>query len=229
MSGGILISVVDGRHLNGPARVLASGPDFREVAVPGSAVVSSGGNIFFESGFDIDIRHARRWIPIVKRICSALLDISVISKALEGYSFVKPRYVENFRDAVLLCDRSALESSIRELTGLGPGLTPSGDDFLAGFISAGHFFRGRRQFDFFLENAKINPGATNLISAYYLEYALEGRVSETISNIVLSTAARDRALGSWLRVLLGAGATSGADTLYGVLTAMEVFNACESC
>jgi hypothetical protein len=99
------------------------------------------------------------------------------------------------------------------LCGLGPGLTPSGDDFLCGWMLAVHV-RGR------------DPGpiaqharSTHRIARAYLEAAARGHASEAWHRFLRAAAA-----GVWqasARSVLRAGETSGADTLAGFLAALR--------
>jgi len=222
-----MISVVDKRYFNGPARVLVEISDFRKDLAADEIVESDGKKIIFDNCLEINLLTACYWLPVVEKISVEKFALALISNKIRGYVFTRPQLVENFKKAVLESDLPLLESSVNSLTGLGAGLTPSGDDFLAGFISASHFFNRYVQFDFFLKNVKINFGSTNLISAQYLKYAIGGRISEIISNIIVSAADKNDDLELWIERLLGIGASSGADTLYGILTAMEVYNACK--
>ena len=226
MAGG-LISVVDRKYLNGPARVLVEIPDFRKDLTVGEPAESDGIKIIFDSGFEINLASARLWQPVVRNISVRETASCLILEKLKGYVFVRPQYIENFKNAALKSDPELLAASVGSLTGLGAGLTPSGDDFLAGFISACHFFKSCERHKFILENVKINFDSTNLISACYLKYAVEGRISELISNVVISASGENDNAGLWIEKLLGIGATSGADTLNGILAAMEVYNDCK--
>jgi len=195
----------------------------------GDAAELRGGIIRFENNFEIDVSSAVVWSPNVQKIGVGKFAIPPVPARMKDYVFIKPEYVDRFKKGVYSCNLSLIETSVDSLAGLGFGLTPSGDDFLAGFISAAHFFADCRQFDFFLKNVKINTGATNLISAQYIKYAVDGRISEIVSNVILSAAGRKNGLDIWIEKLLDIGALSGSDTFYGILTAMEVFNACKSC
>lgn len=113
-------------------------------------------------------------------------------------------------------DASACVAAARGLLGLGPGLTPAGDDCLAGWLAglraAGARGRGLAE--------TAGPGLlgaarerTGPLSRAFLAAAAVGAVAEPVRRFV---AAPDAAR---LQGLLGLGATSGADLLAGYLLA----------
>ncbi len=107
--------------------------------------------------------------------------------------------------------------------GMGPGLTPSWDDFLVGYISGLHTTtRGRSNRWRFVamlgEAVRAASSATTVVSRAQLEHAVTGHVSERLAALLGSLAQGDviattRATAD----VLGLGSTSGADTLLGVL------------
>ncbi|MBI5574450.1 MAG: DUF2877 domain-containing protein [Elusimicrobia bacterium] len=165
----------------------------------------------------------------MKKICVGELDTSAVSYYLKRHSFVKTSLIEKFKFAVKSQNKELFNYNVATVLGLGFGLTPSGDDFLVGFLSASHFFSELQPFNFFLKNIKIDYTKTNFISAEYLRYAVVGRISEVIANTVISVSEKKSDASFWLTNLVNIGATSGYDTLLGILTAMEIYNACKSC
>jgi hypothetical protein len=103
------------------------------------------------------------------------------------------------------------------LLGQGPGLTPSGDDVLAGYLAAAAAYRlpvdGLRA----LVRAEAAQRTTTL-SAALLRHAGEGEAVPEV--IALLDALRDgRSLDAALRALVAIGHTSGAALAAGVLAA----------
>lgn len=101
------------------------------------------------------------------------------------------------------------------LTGLGPGLTPGGDDFLCGVL-AGLIFCGAKNSDhpfaLALETQIRNHLCdTNDISAAFLRCALEGQFSLAINRLPALESAAEI-----LSVFSEIGHSSGTDTLCGV-------------
>jgi hypothetical protein len=115
-------------------------------------------------------------------------------------------------------------ASIMPLIGLGPGLTPSGDDFLVGYLaglwSTAGGSRSRTQFIAALK-PEISAVArnTNEISCAYLRSATEGYVAEPIANLAqqLKHATDMRSVRSATHAALQVGHTSGIDGVLGLL------------
>ena len=116
----------------------------------------------------------------------------------------------------------------RELVGLGPGLTPSGDDFLGGLLFAAHSLKMAYPGDFHWEQEPITDlmdwarTQTHPISHAILSDLALGHGPEPLHAVVtslLNGKDPDRVMADVTR-LLGIGDTSGWDILAGVLTGM---------
>ena len=113
--------------------------------------------------------------------------------------------------------------------GMGPGLTPSWDDFLVGYISGLHTTTlgrsDRRQFVAMLgEAVRAASSVTTAVSRVQLEHAVIGHVSERLVAMLGALAEGDiiqttRATAD----ILDLGSTSGIDTLLGVLFGVAVW------
>ncbi len=115
-------------------------------------------------------------------------------------------------------------TSLRPLIGLGPGLTPSGDDFIVGYLAGLWSTAGsdssRLRFMSSL-GAWLSRAAagTNAISCTYIKSAVNGNVSEPIATL----AQRFRQVKSMdsvreaTRTALQVGNTSGTDGVLGLL------------
>jgi len=120
----------------------------------------------------------------------------------------------------------------RELVGLGPGLTPSGDDFLGGLLFAAHSLKRAYPGDFFWEQEVITDlidwarTRTNPISHTVLSDLALGHGVEPLHDVVKSllTGQDLRCLMAAVSRLLQTGHTSGWDILAGVLTGMLLVN-----
>jgi len=86
------------------------------------------------------------------------------------------------------CDVRAADDCVADLIGLGPGLTPAGDDFLTGFFaglwssSGGRPERMRFLFELGSKVVKLS-WRTNDISRTYLFHATRGQVSKRLTNL----------------------------------------------
>ena len=111
--------------------------------------------------------------------------------------------------------------------GLGAGLTPAGDDFLAGMLHSLHFMEklyGKRPC-YLLENTQIiaeNLHRTGTISRHFLRYALNGEWGQSTENFFVSLVkGKQKELYDAVDVKLSYGASSGADELRGCLFAIK--------
>ncbi len=124
-------------------------------------------------------------------------------------------------DAIRTGDRAAAAAASRRLIGLGPGLTPSGDDALAGIESAlraaGHPMAG------FLAAALDDVDArTTTVAAAMLRHAARGDAAERVHRLLDGLLGPDPdALAPAIDAAVRWGATSGSDLLAGVLLGLD--------
>lgn len=102
---------------------------------------------------------------------------------------------------------------LTKLIGLGIGLTPSGDDFLCGVLTA-MTMRGTCSEQLSILQTKISQklNFTNDISAEFLRCACKGHFSLSVTQLLKAKSAEEIAL-SFSKI----GHSSGADTLNGIL------------
>lgn len=174
----------------------------------------SGAGGFAESGFGPLLPFAARLVaspatppPLADPFCAA------------AYA-----HLSDLVRAVRSGDTAAVGRAARGLIGLGPGLTPSGDDALAGFMVALALTAKTLGFlDFVLE--KVNPaiveglpGRTTELSGDFLRHAALGHGSAPVEGVAGAILAGDeQGLAAAVDSLCGVGATSGVDQLWGVL------------
>ncbi len=146
------------------------------------------------------------------------LDAVLFAVAGEAVSTLQKARREN--------DTAAAVRAARHLAGLGPGLTPAGDDFLGGYL-AGLFIqtppaRGTFAQAFARGLATALPPGQPDVGHMFLTQACRGSFSEHLAALAAAmstgTAARVR-LEYYASQMLSFGATSGADTLAGLLAA----------
>ena len=127
-------------------------------------------------------------------------------------------------------DHAAVESAVRGLAGLGPGLTPAGDDALAGFISVMVLLSPLLHADtvpgrYIAEIiAAVAEPRTTILSAVLLAHAARGEVAEQLGKMLLVLALpaeKSETVLHMAKRLLAFGATSGSDTLLGVLLGLR--------
>lgn len=115
--------------------------------------------------------------------------------------------------------KQGLPAGAQQLIGLGPGLTPSGDDFWCGVMIAlrllEHYKISEKIADTILSQAKER---TNKISCAHLQCAAGGQGAQALHETISAMGVPDEArLNSALHALDKIGHTSGWDTLVGVV------------
>jgi hypothetical protein len=122
-------------------------------------------------------------------------------------------------------DPQGLVRACSGMVGLGPGLTPSGDDFLTG-IMLGLYWGARAAASAadFLRQLEWAPvldlarNQTNRISFAQIEYASQGRCNEAVTDLLraLCGYAGEDLIISDIDKVLAIGSTSGCDILAGI-------------
>ena len=115
----------------------------------------------------------------------------------------------------------AMRGAAARLVGLGQGLTPAGDDFLCGFLAAGHCRAAAGLADTqlltsFAEAVRQRLGQTTDISAAFLRDAAAGRVSQPLAELAEACCGEPgRDLEGALMRLAAIGHSSGLDAATG--------------
>jgi hypothetical protein len=116
--------------------------------------------------------------------------------------------------------RDALtEGGVARLVGRGAGLTPSGDDALAGALLVAHALGAGPDL---ADAVRARLAATTAVSAALLDAAADGYAARQVVTLVDAAVAADPgAVRRALPAVLAIGHTSGADTVTGVRAALE--------
>ncbi|MCA0143417.1 DUF2877 domain-containing protein [Blastococcus sp. LR1] len=125
------------------------------------------------------------------------------------------------RGAVRRADLEAALRTATRLIGSGPGVTPAGDDVMAGTV-AGLVLLGHPAAERFAAGVcSLAAGRTSELSAALLRHAAAGRVSAEYA-AVLRGLVGERPLAPAVDRLLDGGATSGRATALGLCTAIDL-------
>lgn len=215
-------------------------PDLRGVRLrPGAAVRVDRGTLVVPSAeLVVDLRGARSWSPrlpihdggawpqrsrhawAVARSRSAPGGIATLA--------VAETPLRALHAAIATGDRPAAVHCARPLIGLGPGLTPSGDDLLAGIEAAlrsvGHPLAG-----FLVALLADIEERTTRIAAALLRHAADGEFAERIGAVAAALLdGSDDDLPGAIDRAVAWGATSGSDTLHGVLVGLDAATSVEA-
>jgi Protein of unknown function (DUF2877) len=109
--------------------------------------------------------------------------------------------------------------AVENLIALGPGLTPSGDDFFCGVLAALNYFgHGDVAKRLAADVLPVAARETSLISAAYLRCAAQGQASAVLFDVLESLLTGCGELEARLDVIHAVGHTSGWDSLAGAAT-----------
>jgi hypothetical protein len=153
----------------------------------------------------LEVRVARWWAPRVPR-----------PPAVAGNARARADIL-----AVLLAGHPApvpFDAPVRELLGLGPGLTPAGDDVVAGLLVALHHHAEQRDL-LAADVARLASARTTALSAALLRQAAAGRAVPAVTALADALAGHgpDTDVARALRRLLAVGSTSGTALAHGLL------------
>jgi len=132
-----------------------------------------------------------------------------------------------------LQDIAGVEEAARRLAGLGPGLTPAGDDALAGFAAVMKLLSPQLSVDSASRDhiavaiASVARPRTTALSAVLLAHAARGEVAEQVGDFLLSLALPVEASKAVLHAadrVLAFGSSSGGDTLLGMLLGLRALD-----
>ncbi len=192
---------------------------------PGMPVIFGAQRLHIEAiDCSLDLSQSPQWNPHIQR--PAQLDMAVVQRNYCRLQTLVEKWKQGHGDNGVGVDQAAdILTLAREICGRGPGLTPSGDDMLAGWMAAGWLLYGPEAG--FVETCRriveIARQQTHLLSQCWLSYAAGGNVAEPIATLLdAMTRAGDAQLERALTTVLAIGATSGYDVCQGVLLTSSI-------
>jgi uncharacterized protein YukE len=231
---GTLVALVSEVHGNGPFHLVVPQARFETIA-PATTVKWRAGQIELPH-LTIDLHTARPWHPqlphltnpVTKAPLSPYKTVAIMRSPLyRGSAVVTNRAqqgIHGLRQGIAQGDDELLRQGVTALAGLGPGLTPAGDDFLIGLLVALTLgSSGERKLEEYRATiATAAAQATTQLSATWLRHAAQGHFGEQWHKLVH---ALNRGLGPQIgqrvTTILKTGATSGADAFCGFLVGLE--------
>ncbi|HEX6483907.1 MAG TPA: DUF2877 domain-containing protein [Ktedonobacteraceae bacterium] len=117
---------------------------------------------------------------------------------------------------------ASIHTLAHHLCGRGIGLTPSGDDILAGWMAAGWLLYGPEPgfLSVCRQIVEVARRQTHILSSCWLAHAAQGNAAEPVTELLHAmTGADDSRLETTIKAVLSMGATSGYDLIQGLLLA----------
>lgn len=116
-----------------------------------------------------------------------------------------------------------------KMIGLGPGVTPAGDDLLIGLLAGlwSTLGKDQRQLSFvhsFGDRLMEIANQTNLISRTYLYHAIHGQFSSSLSNLAEVIAFGSENIRAISEAAMRVGHSSGMDSVTGLLIGLCIWN-----
>jgi hypothetical protein len=168
----------------------------------------------------VDLAGATVWrgaLPAAEAL-SAGTALDVLAGAPPS-ALADPAFRPRLTTAIGHLDRGDLAGVVDALAGLGPGLTPAGDDALAGILLVTRARLGPTAEPSLVEHAA--RARTNDIAAAFLAWAARGQSIEPVHRFLLASAGREKASATAaLADLLRFGHSSGADLALGLALAI---------
>lgn len=259
--GGVLLTLVTASEADLPQGIRVDSPrDFSFETFHVGEQGTCRDNCLRLNSLSIDLRGARRWkcdLPAVETdptdpaVSSAwsrvwgrlnkrqsLVNAEIIANTLLGLdesarAGVAPKAGKAMYDLLDATRRYDLTdtSAISALIGLGPGLTPSGDDLLLGYMAglwcAIREKKERIRFISDLGEVVIQHSRlTNDISRTYLHHAARGQVSSLLANLAeaISYGAKTDRLLDVAEAAMRVGHTSGMEAVTGLLMGLTAWD-----
>ena len=215
--------------------------DLRGLFSIGERVTGRRGRLRTERA-EIDLTRANIWRPAAPRplLPRARIEANLqrAENALARHRGTRESVIDRgaapliaaLRDACGALDRQEARRQAGRLIGLGEGLTPAGDDFLLGLLAGleallrgdaeRHRFRDALALEFTAHAQRTTP-----IAAHFLRLAAAGHYTASLLDLRAALLGQEHAdvIDRALAAALAVGATSGADTVSGLLAGLTAW------
>jgi hypothetical protein len=203
--------------------------DFTAYNIKAGDPVSFNGNCIIIDKFIIDMEDAQIWNDTIgssfkcKKTKISLENLKSFKSMVDRYAaknsaWEKLHNDRDFNERIKKLKGENPSKAVKCLVGLGPGLTPTGDDVLLGFLSV---FNTCDDYipvrEAFINEILSNLKYTSDISGYFLKMAAEGHYHEYVQNVLYSmVSGLPESVSISVGKLLSIGATSGTDIAAGM-------------
>jgi hypothetical protein len=191
-----------------------------------------GAEAGLEAGAEAGVHDGSVTVPGCEVLVTGIVDTTVPVLGVDdtgwGSEQLTTLVEKRLEPVVELLPNGALEllaagdpGAVRSLLGAGPGLTPVGDDVLAGWLATAVACRHPSMPEIRSAVALAAPERTSVLSATLLACAARGEGVPEFRSLLIGVATRDLdVLDQSLKSMLGIGDTSGAGLVLGSLAAL---------
>lgn len=187
----------------------------RDVRDRDNAVVGNGRITWTGPDGPVTIVAARQWSPL--RVRPGRPELAALTELRALLASCELGLDQHRLDQLA---EQADTTAVAALLGRGPGLTPSGDDVLAGYVLAAGAFGLEIEHVRQLVASRA-PQATSALSAQLLRHAAQGEAVRELIELTTALTQRGATLPAVVARLLQVGHTSGAALACGALLAGE--------
>ena len=245
LADGELHTLVTDELDDGPNSLVVAADDFLAMGIcQGDSVRAGGGGLAIAGKATVSVAGATTWrTPVPDKHCTTGLLRRRLLEAeaaiwrngtpggfIEGMADTEiarltTRMLPEGADGLVLAlgrgDTEAALAHAGRLLGLGPGLTPSGDDFLTGLLASRALCRrlgDTRSDAFALGVIRLAKTATNPIGYAAIAKAARGEVRERVARLVIVLgSATAEPVSPALAQVLAIGSSSGTEIAFGVI------------
>jgi hypothetical protein len=247
LAGGRLVALLDEScpDLAHGIRIEASSwQRVRPALEPGVAVEFEPDRVMLPSAlFDVDLAPAARWqchlsqcavdwgdhaaaVALERTRVQLRAEADAVDPFSRIYRVRRAQVLPALRDALQALDVAVGARQLRKLIGLGPGLTPAGDDFVVGCMAglalgADHDTPRLRFLAGIVAALRPQFPGTTPVSRQHLEDACALQFSRPLAELAISLARGESDVPTKLRAALAVGATSGIEGVRGLLLAVD--------
>ncbi|MCB0064766.1 MAG: DUF2877 domain-containing protein [Caldilineaceae bacterium] len=232
----ILVALVSETHGNGPFHIVIPGARFD--ALPARPAIEWAATRLIVGHCTIDLRSIARWDPQLPQLhhFETLIHLAPLFPQMQKHS---PLYnglpaltaraqqgIECLQWGTAHRNQQSIAEGALLLAGLGPGLTPAGDDFLLGFLAALSAIP-QSQPGNEIRRLVVNSAVplTTQLSAAWLHHAGLGHFGELWHRLIntLNVGEPEQIAQSAFHIAQ-VGGSSGADALCGFFTCIELMH-----
>ena len=226
-----IVAVVWPEVGNGPFHIVLAQPVAFDFARPGIAAQWQA-DVLTAGGLRISLARARRWNPRLESIRLPARSLAALQSCAQASDLFRQRREGMDRNTLARLqmggalmargvqqeDDTALRKGVSLLAGLGPGLTPAGDDYLLGVLARLQLDAALPGIDLLTPSLNTAVRFTTRLSRVWLRHAMQGQFDARWHALAAVLPGKEeKAICRAAEGILRVGASSGPQALAGFL------------